>query len=511
MEPLSDNLYESLRIRWQGEIRLLKIKPSADKPQKIQCELKSARLADNPNYIALSYTWGPSTPEAKAPTDPQLSIICNGYSLQITPNLHDFLLHARQDPLLNTRHFWIDSISINQQNNLEKRTQITFMASIYRSAEKVVAWLGFTSAYPTAKLWFRNLPLHPRASRPVDVWSSLKNFWRRNYFSWTWIIQEIVLARKVTAMCGAHFIPWQEIEEVSFFLTVTFWAQHFLSPDKGSHHSLPAYIKSISLNAPEDDNPLLDAVITARQFKCSEPRDKVFAVMGLVEDYLKGNDRSRARYEEQYTVVDAYTGFAVNILKDTENLLILAYSEGEEFRKIKGLPSWVPDWSVNKVLGLGILDCVVEVGETKDEVLNSGGVAYFSGWLEIVNKVSMRYHNGQSRGETFWRTLITDTAVRVNLSGRIEADGKTLTQVDHPAAGEYGVGFRDWFVSVVDRWRKEGESVEKERFLEQVDRLVASDDIGGFGSLNHEGLDLSNNLENSGGRTFPAQMSMRSP
>lgn len=42
---------------------------------------------------------------------------------------------------------WIDSICIDQSNNVEKAYQVSFMRDIYRSASQVIVWLGAHSLY----------------------------------------------------------------------------------------------------------------------------------------------------------------------------------------------------------------------------------------------------------------------------------------------------------------------------------------------------------------------------
>jgi hypothetical protein len=69
-------------------IRLLRIEPdAADSIPK--CSLVSASLDDDTlQYFALSYVWGSSTDREK--------IVCNGHVMEVTSNLHSFLLEYRR-------------------------------------------------------------------------------------------------------------------------------------------------------------------------------------------------------------------------------------------------------------------------------------------------------------------------------------------------------------------------------------------------------------------------------
>src|SRR5258708_15378584 len=94
----------------------------------IKCSIKSVSLDENPEYTALSYTWG----------DPKVikPILLDGKKLQVTTNLHCALVALRARGS-NTR-FWIDAISINQQDDDEKSWQVAQMLRIYEEATRVV-------------------------------------------------------------------------------------------------------------------------------------------------------------------------------------------------------------------------------------------------------------------------------------------------------------------------------------------------------------------------------------
>ena len=83
-------------------------------------------------YEALSYTW--RAPELTA------SILCNGHSLMITPNLAEALRHLRLPS--STRYVWADALCVNQYDEVEKARQITNLFAIFQKATRVIVWLG---------------------------------------------------------------------------------------------------------------------------------------------------------------------------------------------------------------------------------------------------------------------------------------------------------------------------------------------------------------------------------
>ncbi|KAI3320661.1 heterokaryon incompatibility protein-domain-containing protein [Xylariaceae sp. AK1471] len=86
-------------------------------------------------YIALSYAWGP--PEHTA------TIIVNGQSIKVRANLEFALRQFRGMTYFKSLgQIWINSLCINQDDNLEKQRQVQMMADIYRNAGNVIVWLG---------------------------------------------------------------------------------------------------------------------------------------------------------------------------------------------------------------------------------------------------------------------------------------------------------------------------------------------------------------------------------
>ncbi|KAF2818911.1 hypothetical protein CC86DRAFT_152298 [Ophiobolus disseminans] len=88
------------------------------------------------SYMCLSYAWG----------DPkhQRKIRVNGRLFNVRKNLWNFLDIARET--LYDTHLWIDALSIDQENTLERNHQVQQMGRIYSEAETVLTWLGNDAA-----------------------------------------------------------------------------------------------------------------------------------------------------------------------------------------------------------------------------------------------------------------------------------------------------------------------------------------------------------------------------
>lgn len=116
----------------EEEIRLILLHPSQDPTSPICCNLATVSLNQKPQYEALSYTWG----SAKFPKH----ITLDKHDFSVTENLKDALLALRETN--RPRYLWVDSICINQVDNVEKAQEVPRILQIYTGASHVLVWLG---------------------------------------------------------------------------------------------------------------------------------------------------------------------------------------------------------------------------------------------------------------------------------------------------------------------------------------------------------------------------------
>lgn len=132
--------YQTLRIG-DHEIRHLVIEPAQDEAAPIHCHLEHVSLASDVPYTALSYCWGDG--------DIKESVHMANTRWPVTKNLEDALRELRRRGYLRV---WVDALCINQDDLEERALQITRMASIYRVAARVVAWLADEGMEPASGL-----------------------------------------------------------------------------------------------------------------------------------------------------------------------------------------------------------------------------------------------------------------------------------------------------------------------------------------------------------------------
>jgi hypothetical protein len=119
----------------EAEIRLVQIDLSGDKNSEVHCEISTHSIIDPPPYVAISYTLGDTSKD-------QRRIWVNGKRLNVGCNtwlaLWQARLHHPQKPLW----IWIDVLSIDQTNDVEKSVQVGLMGIIFKSAMQVLASVG---------------------------------------------------------------------------------------------------------------------------------------------------------------------------------------------------------------------------------------------------------------------------------------------------------------------------------------------------------------------------------
>lgn len=297
-------------------------------------------LETAPVYEALSYTWGDSKKECR--------ISCGSESIAITANLAAALVQIRSPD--KPRTLWIDQICINQDDVEERNKQVALMRRIYSKAENVVVWLGEEGpddemAFGFVPILLSHLPplsaghevtrqgLVARQAIPLvgsPAWIALSRIFNRRYFRRSWIIQEVALARHAMVHCGPYVIEWDLLAAASSY------QMGQLASDAENAHDAVAAIMGFHRNDHGRGNNLVDALFMSYRFNCTDPRDKVFAMLGLIQALVLQPDYSSS-------VEDVYLQTTRILILALGNLDILCCVSHPKTR-IATLPSWVPDW-----------------------------------------------------------------------------------------------------------------------------------------------------------------------
>ena len=344
-------------------IRLLKVsRDDSSLTAELRCEYLIAPLDQLlVTYTAISYVWGDPTTVSR--------IICNnrGY-LSLTASATDIL-----NAIVDARaagYFWIDQLCINQEDKREKADQVRMMGEIFASADNVIAWLGapyadsnvLTDFVVTLFNAMKNLASrgivitadslcqNAGCERPSPKWLALRNLLNRPWFERLWIVQEIIMAAgNMTLLYGDSFIAWDTLAEVVVTMEINGLSWLIVqSIDEGADPVAPAGLLNTACvhamkNMKNMQQPicLQLALIYCLRFKATDPRDKIFALLGLATDasdpVLHPNYGATAR--DVFTVSSSY------MMNTNKSLRILHIAGIGWSRQILDLPSWVPDWS----------------------------------------------------------------------------------------------------------------------------------------------------------------------
>lgn len=304
-------------------------------------------------YTALSYCWGKP---AKWWSRVSVQVGAIRRWILVTKNLHHALKHLSHVDTKQARpkYLWVDALCINQIDIREKNHQVALMGRIYSGAGLVVCWVGSCSDGTNRRIkrFFRQVQLLANYSsswseltdRPSDthedVSQGLSALHDTQWFSRAWTFQEIALARDGPAIlqCGFHTLSWKDLTWLCEKRRIL-W---FDGPLFAKAWNVKEQVKLIA--EARSSNPDLETLLVrtwAR--KAGDPRDKVFAVLGLYGDLppLAPN------YD--LTVSQTFIEATIACIQQTSSLDVLAWAPyGTDALTRKGdyhLPSWVPDWA----------------------------------------------------------------------------------------------------------------------------------------------------------------------
>ena len=144
-----------------------------------------------------------------------IRIQIDGKPFNVTKNIYEAILAFM--PMGHCR-IWVDEICIGQNNFEEKGTQVLRMSAIFSNESMVIAWLG--SSCPEAEQIFEiveNYSEHgvDKLQSDQTAWASLKNFADFEYWSRTWIVQELLVASQLKIMSGAKTVNEAELSSGS--------------------------------------------------------------------------------------------------------------------------------------------------------------------------------------------------------------------------------------------------------------------------------------------------------
>ena len=287
--------YRNLR---HGDFRLLLVM-RATHDRDLRFQFIQAVPSLTQQYTAVSYTWGDDAWTETIHVDVQ--------PLLIGPTLWACLHTLRR----GWQYIWADAVCINQDDVAERNQQVSMMDQIYQNATIVSVWLGLVPLpdwYPVSE------PIVTLEVDDLDWADSMTDLANRPYWRRSWTIQEYMLAREVHIYCSncrvdGHF--FQDLLSRAAGVNLMRISDKDLAakPDLIRKWSaLPMNVGRHIDRMPELYQPLYDLLIRHANAQSKDPRDRVFAMLGLVpHDERTFLLRSFPRYELSMEQVNAVT------------------------------------------------------------------------------------------------------------------------------------------------------------------------------------------------------------
>ncbi|KAK2058616.1 HET domain-containing protein [Colletotrichum caudatum] len=340
MEPFE---YEPLDLGSRS-FRLLMLHPGIS--GEVECDLFQATLEPGNTipYEALSYAWGSN--------DLSDSITVNRKRLPVTKSLFHALNHLRHDQV---RILWVNAVCIDQGNTAERGHQVGQMGDIYREAEQVLIWLG-PSSYETKILMGFLKKLHRETSgdkdqkaldRVQEDWLSaeqdasndraalcrlqrdgLMSLFEEPWFTRIWVVQEVSNARAASLCCGRWSVPAHMLATAATLVGV--------DPGPQRRNVLDLIPKS-SARTPQKKESLHTLLLQFRESLATDPRDMVYALLGIASDIPKGDKRGLLRPD--------YSKSETKVVRNLERFLFFGNLQHQlgQFNDMRAFLTAVPE------------------------------------------------------------------------------------------------------------------------------------------------------------------------
>jgi hypothetical protein len=342
-------------------IRILKLEPGVwDSP--IRCSLESCNVGNNTlSYEAISYVWGTSSERKE--------ITCDGQHFRVTTGLFDALQTFRQ--LDQPRALWADAICINQKDTEERNHQVQLMQIIYSKAAKVLIWLGhedpitvrsgldavcriingeyseaerdgtlaeYTWSDQGARSLNRNISPKPAEAEEMK---SLGPLFACTWFRRLWVVQEAVLSSTAAMYWGNAIIDIRWLGLLAMHLgksaiyPVFLLHSHF---DSVLGRSNCYFIHDLRHSSHELS--FYDLIMTTEEFDASDPRDRIFGLLGLHTD--DGNLFLEPNYN--LSLSEVLENATTKMLFDQQEVRVLCRVGHGPFIP-DDRTSWMPNWT----------------------------------------------------------------------------------------------------------------------------------------------------------------------
>ncbi|KAH7121662.1 heterokaryon incompatibility protein-domain-containing protein [Dactylonectria macrodidyma] len=404
-------------------IRILRLFPSPNESEQLEGALVHAPLSKAPSYEAVSYTWDedvkqggkahpkkrkgenvgvtgltrrltrrakrrPIEAKDKGAADKESKdgigsltalYIGNCEQIILTKNCHAALVRMRHPHKF--RHLWVDAICINQGCIAERNAQVAMMDDIYRSAKRVLVWLGesdpgsdfifdvMSCLRSLPRFWLKAFRRPSRAasgrcisskkaskillaavknafdpslnkyydgSRDPQLYQLFTSFYSRQYWTRMWTLQEFAANKNTWLYCG-------RAPPIDAFFLHVFSSLRF---DRGSvcrildHAKEPILLHQACISkAFQRASTMSELLLEILSKQSSEPRDKIYALKNVFPEVF-----ADMVVDYEAPVSDIYQKATRMVIEHDNSLEIL-----KEANRVTrwNVSSWALDWDAD--------------------------------------------------------------------------------------------------------------------------------------------------------------------
>lgn len=322
--------------RNRTEFRLLHLIERGEGDQYLHCRVEHFPLSRPPPYVALSWTWGDHLPE-------HYRLCIEDRWIQIPETLFEALLVLEKN---GHRTIWVDALCVDQTNIDEKAVQVLRMATVFGQADLVAVWLGKAEEGSSDMMDMFSSPENAKYSLSIINDPALRSGWKkaaqlarflqRPYWRRVWIVQEIVVAKRVVIFCGEKSADGSVFEDLFNDDSKSGIATFGKYYDMNYLDAIWRTRKNRKRRLPVS---LLELLYQTSLCLATDLLDKVYALLGL------GFDSSFFVSEPDYTMSlrELCISMSKNVICLTQNLdyVFLADLNSD---KDSELPSWCPNY-----------------------------------------------------------------------------------------------------------------------------------------------------------------------
>lgn len=449
-----------------------------------------------PDFETLSYTWGDQsnpklielidggalpTTGAKRKRTPASGAISKALgTVAIGRNLAAALQRLRYDD--QPRVLWCDSICINQGDLAERAAQVLRMGDIYTKTRRVIVWLGpeaddsslamTTLGYTGSQIDSSQAELDASTNMVTFIegadprykgqgqelpftqqqWTAIAKLLARSWFKRLWIRQEITLANPTAiVVTGKEEILWSQLVGAAACIRSKESLQALKTPDSMEFRRDLTNLASFRrMKVVKGLHGILDYT---RQCECTDDRDRVYALLGLISQEL--GEAIKPDYTQ--SVKQVYRSMAIEYFRHHESMSLLEYCDSPTS------PTWVPDL---QRLGksLGHFEHTWASGDSKGPLKMPSGdeLEVWGVRCDSITYLVKSIPEGSSEGEL--KQAVTDAAVRfLGPSPEVWSNEK-LEMVVQALLGGRSFEIAEWInyprlassVSVLKKWATKG-------------------------------------------------------